>query len=136
MNKPKWSEEKHAWADGKAIEQRYASPEQNIYQDWHAFDRQWDKQLGWEYRIKPIPKPDVIVHKLMNFLDPCSEAVFTTSDVIFMFNGETSQLKSVRMIGKPDPEKMRLMLEILEKDMRLKNDVPWQTKIEDALRTD
>ena len=112
MTAHKWADEIKAWADGKAIEQRYASPQQNANQVWHAFDRQWDKQLGWEYRIKPEPmhKPDFFVHTPLSFYDAEWGRTFTATNVRFLFDGETHQLKSVRMIGKPDPTRMETAL--------------------------
>jgi hypothetical protein len=48
-----------AWADGAEIEQRYVLETCNLEtKEWHRFDDYWEN-YGWEYRIKPEPKPEI-----------------------------------------------------------------------------
>lgn len=93
-----------AWADGAEIQMRSA-------------DGRWynNSQPGWsphmEYRIKPEPKPDVVVERvvcrnqsytwttspdLLGGVQPCS----IKGKLALVFDGETGKLKSASVINK------------------------------------
>ena len=111
MTKPKWSAEKHAWADGVRIEQCFSD-----HDNWHPFNGAWTESQNWVYRIKPAVPPEV-------------ENAFTTVAAVIYFNNRYPEitfhnlvknvqltvdkhyiLKNVRMIGKPCPIKMEAEL--------------------------
>ena len=135
MIKPKWSAEIHAYADGAEIEQRNIISGFSYHHPWHPFDGQWTKNRNWEYRIKPEPKPDELTGFFYRsgMVTAChpNEASF-----LLVGDRETGKLKSVRMIGKPDPEKMRLLLEKMAAECTTLDSVTWQAAIREALRTD
>ena len=135
MTAHKWADEIKAWADGKEIEQRHPRSVYKDYSVWHAFDGQWGKHQGWECRIKPetIHKPDVVVNTPLSLFDAESGRAFTATNVQLLFDGETRHLKSVRMIGKPDPAQMEALLrKMAEEDLGFDT----LTEIKEAMRTD
>ena len=83
-----------AWADGAVIEYRYNDT------------RQWDDiqcptwQSYIQYRIKPIPKSDVVVYatvsQIHSFKLDSHRAGY--HNVTYVFDGESGQLKSVKLI--------------------------------------
>jgi len=85
-----------AWADGKQIEIKY----DGIWTDWvFSESPRWlEKQ---EYRIKPEPKPDVVIE---TWIQPSSKNqiyVFqnvTDKNIKFTFDGETGELKSSEVL--------------------------------------
>lgn len=63
-------------------------------------------------RIKPEPKPDVVVQGGVNY-NLCTSATtwgLFGKNIAMTFNGDTGSLKSIRMLGKPCPEKMEAIL--------------------------
>ena len=86
----------HAWAEGAEIEMR------------RPIDCKWlpctnFENPGWsvtyEYRIKPTPKPDVVIERAIIF----SEAVMSfrkdaDANLRLTFDGETGKLKSAEAI--------------------------------------
>ena len=108
MNKPHiHAEVIKAWADGAEIE------------FYNVLDASWDKtpspcwNASMQYRIKPVPKPDIVATIHLSSkgnvwfkadIAPCAMNMVAT------FDGETHELKSVHMIGKPCPEKMEAAL--------------------------
>lgn len=100
-----------AWADGATIQA--LSPEG----EWKNNARpHW--ALGHEYRIKPEPESDSV---LSLHLSCTGQTLFDyetkcPNNMVCTFDGETKQLKSIRMIGKPDPAVMeQLLRELLNK---------------------
>ena len=134
MNKPKWSAEKHAWADGAMLEQRLPHAWNTQHQEWHPFDGHWRLNLDWEYRIKPEPKPDQItdakIYMSRGFLEMRIGA--DDGNIQIVVDG-ANVLQSVRMIGKPDPERIEALLRVvLDEDISLDT----RAEIKEALRTD
>ena len=138
MTAHKWVDEIKAWADGKAIEQRYLGGGGNDL--WHRFTGHWSDDWtnvnAWEYRIKPEPKPDVLLHlelRYSGFFYGLYSTASENASVCAILDGETYKLKSVRMIGKPDPNRMEALLRIvLDEDISLDT----RAEIKEALRTD
>lgn len=85
-----------AWASGKKIQWRNTSL--NQWED--ASTPSWNDRN--QYRIKPEPKPDVVLYSQMNV----TKGVASTrgwknfdDNVQFTFDGETGKLKSVEKIN-------------------------------------
>lgn len=96
-----------AWADGAKIQWLYGNT-------W--VDREHPDWSGKEYRIKPEPKPDVVVNALMKFHNAWKTPSIHISwngtipegykhnlsigldCIAFTFDGETNKLKSVEII--------------------------------------
>ena len=106
MNKPhKHAELIKAWAEGAEIEERYQTTE-TTFSPWYYFDGAWMEEDGWEYRIKPEPKPDAI--RFLNQLrtrcssgNLCweeSEYQVTNCAIKLTFDGETGELKSAEVL--------------------------------------
>lgn len=68
-----------------------------------------DGQDTYKFRITPEPKPDIVLHMA---IEPfyATRKTLKTANVIETFDGETHELKSVAMIGKPCPVKMEALL--------------------------
>jgi hypothetical protein len=91
MARHKYADLIHAWADGAEIQVLNNGRWIDIY------------YLSWseyaEYRIKPQPKPDVVVNTFVT-----DETAFCDSfrggipNVRYVFDGETGALKSVEVI--------------------------------------
>jgi len=86
----------HAWADGAEIE-HFAE----FYKLWEpASTPTWD--VNWRYRIKPVPKPDVVRYYAVNLLRSlihCLNDGGCGSDSLRLtFDGETGKLKSAEVI--------------------------------------
>lgn len=101
-----------AWADGKKIQ--YFSPSENEWLD--IVGPSWCNNLT--YRVKPEPKPDIVVNAFMQFKEAwkrpsvyssCNgevilasmkhlEKVLWLEHIRFIFDGETNKLKSVEII--------------------------------------
>jgi hypothetical protein len=88
-----------AWADGAEIQAK----SENVWLDCRMPDWWPDTQ----YRIKPEPKPDVVMTRNISILmEPCAEepnglvnvGVGFGRNVRFVFDGETRKLKSVEML--------------------------------------
>ena len=117
MTAHKWADEIKAWAlDRDCIEQCLANQGKQLGDNWHPFNGAWTESPNWVYRIKPKPmrKPDMFVRTPLSFYDAESDRAFTTTNAQLLFDGETLQLKSVRMIGKPDPDRMEALLRKIE----------------------
>lgn len=91
MRKPhKHAELIKAWADGAEIE-------------WKNSNESWvvDRNPNWGYqdamyRIKPEPKPDIVVSRWV-YKDG-STSYCSQSNVRYTFDGETGKLKSAEVI--------------------------------------
>lgn len=86
-----------AWADGAEIEY------------WSEFKQMWryERKPAWNectaYRIKPTPKPDIVIKRSFSYVEVEENYYLDTSTegdqmVRFTFDGETGKLKSVEMI--------------------------------------
>jgi len=90
-----------AWADGVEIEFRWSDEKV-----WKSVENPaWDVECA--YRIKPEPKPDVVMTRKISILvEPCDREpnglVNVTAgfgrNVRFVFDGETRKLKHVEML--------------------------------------
>lgn len=95
-----------AWADGEVIQYGY----RGIWQDVVSPQPLW--ALSLEYRIKPTPKPDVVLYGNLaeRFKPPVLPEIFSrlfgrlgpmqiyTDNIKVVYDGETGVLKSVEMI--------------------------------------
>lgn len=76
-----------AWADGESVEYWTDSGWMPLFKGWS-----WDNQLV-EYRIKPEPKPDLVVYYRMNLNGICNARLgITGSNLKMVFDGETHEL--------------------------------------------
>lgn len=103
-----------AWADGAEIE--YRRLESWGMRDWELVS---DKLMVWyetdvhEYRIKPEPKPDVVLYSIVHRVSyglPCSPYASmssayaqppdpqTPANLKLTFDGETGELKSAEVL--------------------------------------
>ena len=99
MGKPhKHAELIKAWADGAEIECRWANNfDENVWSDWvvlETFD--WYESPFYEYRIKPEPKPDVVIPFFVNTAG--SVRYPTDANLKLTFDGETGELKSAEVL--------------------------------------
>ena len=95
------------WADGAAIQYK---PHNNLH-DWKDADESLGS-IGWhtwcDYRIKPEPKPDVVVYQTLGLLPERQRVIsyietthrFPTDNVMFIFDGETGALKDCQVLAK------------------------------------
>ena len=132
MTKPQWSAERHAWAKRDAVERRNLRFPQ--YLEWAVCDPDfWNgTQEGWEYRIKP-EADQVVEAKIYSSRGFLEMRVSPDDGNIWIIVDAKNMLKSVRMIGKPDPTRMEAVLRQYAKY--------WEHSIAakeilDALRTD
>jgi len=89
MKPHKHSELIKAWADGAEIQVL------NYSGEWgDAPNPYWAEH--YEYRIKPKPKPDIVVSRWV-FKDG-STAQSSQSNVKYTFDGETGELKSAEVL--------------------------------------
>ena len=138
MTAHKWADEIKAWAEGAEIEQRFCGSGQSAPEAWEQFDGMWNAniKLNWEYRIKTEPKPDLFTYyklRRSGFFYGLHSAEPADASVCAISDGETKKLKSVRMIGKPDPERIEALLRVvLDEDISLDT----RAEIKEALRTD
>lgn len=83
----------HAWAEGAEIEMRFSDKE-----DWKTIDAPMFNPRR-EYRIKPVPKPDIIQEAWIApgryGLVVCGEDI---PNLRCTFDGETGKLKSAEII--------------------------------------
>ena len=93
MKQPhKHSELIKAWADGAEIEQ-------NVFGMWaNAYCPQWDPEV--KYRIKPEPKPDIVVYPetATSWEDGKKIQWFVKGQLKLIFDCETGKLKSAKVI--------------------------------------
>jgi len=81
----------HAWAEGAQIQGRFNSGD--VWEDiehpsWH---------LKWEYRIKPEPKPDIVMY--FEVRKPYGEILPNPfHNIKATYDGETGGLKSAEVI--------------------------------------
>ena len=91
-----------AWADGAEIQCR-----NRVDPEWKDIGQSpcWLEEL--QYRIKPVPEPDVVMTRAVGIYRVPSEAypygllsvsVLGAPNVRFVFDGETRELKSVELI--------------------------------------
>lgn len=92
-----------AWADGAEIEYR------DRHNDWVSLPRcgDWDAHPDFEYRIKPEPKPDVVLIRRVDIQclpSDCFPNGYVTvgawpnANLKLTFDGETGQLKSAEVL--------------------------------------
>ena len=133
MTAHKWADEIKAWAlDRDCIEQCCANQGKQLGDNWHPFNGAWTESPNWVYRIKP--EPDQVVkakiYSSRGFLE--MRVSSEDSNIRFVVDG-ANVLKSVRMIGKPDPNRMEALLRIvLDEDISLDT----RAEIKEVLRTD
>ena len=99
-----------AWADGAVIEHRCLT--EPFFEHWHEFDGCWEGE-DWEYRIKPEPKPDVVLYADVERCLPHVGKQFYASiscaysslpslanpaNLKLTFDGETGELKSAEVL--------------------------------------
>ena len=135
MTEPDLPAEIKAWIlDRDCIEQRLPRSTCKEDREWHAFDGNWLFRNGWEYRIKSIPKPDDVKGFVFrgSGLMPCLP---DDADFFIVRDGETGKIKSMRMIGKPDPNKMEALLREFAKHCNRGGFLATELILE-ALRTD
>jgi hypothetical protein len=93
-----------AWADGAEIQQY--KPHLDEWHDTSPYPV-WDARVS--YRIKPEPKPDVVLYSLVGELMSGIGAVVSSarsnmvtkykhSNVKYIFDGETGELKSAEVV--------------------------------------
>lgn len=82
-----------AWADGAEIETR------SFGVDWSdCLNPNWF--LDCEYRIKPEPKPDVVMYTsaYAGEICPCDDEYENGDNLKLIFDGETGELKKVQIL--------------------------------------
>ena len=126
-----------AIAAGKQLQ---ASHEGNLWRDITADDvlervvaQMRLSSHGHSFRIKPEPNPDVV---LWGYVGRNRASNFTGrmdvhDNVTATYDGETSALKSVRMIGEPCPEKMKTVLRKMTNHTFTSE---WRNEIREALK--
>jgi hypothetical protein len=97
-----------AWADGAVIQQY--KPHLDEWHDTSPYPV-WDERV--EYRIKPEPKPDVVLYSIVHRVSyglPCSPYASmssayaqppdpqTPANLKLTFDGETGELKSAEVL--------------------------------------
>ena len=99
------------WADGATIQYK---PHNNLH-DWKDADESLES-IGWhtwcDYRIKPEPKPDVVLYAMIaKEKDPfdngvkivgvrANQQLLSTDTCMFVFDGETGKLKDCQVLAK------------------------------------
>jgi len=82
----------HAWAEGAQIQSRADGGywEDRDYPSWSP---------DWEYRIKPEPKPDIVLYPSFVFDYLTNEDKwFTGNKLKITFDGETKELKGAEVL--------------------------------------
>ena len=95
----------HAWADGAKIQYFYHGE----WVDWESYTSpSWGKTI--EYRIKPMPKPDVVrnitVEATLKCGETCGEEFvkvfksgkYLSPNLRLTFDGETGKLKATEVL--------------------------------------
>ena len=101
MRQPhKHSEVIKAWADGAEIQCRIDNQ-----QEWVGIKTTPTWNVDWEYRVKPEPKPDVVVDAYIiqrsdiprgyEFYLP---GIAWPANIKFVFDGETGKLKAAEVL--------------------------------------
>ena len=90
MKPRKYAELIKAWADGAEIQVRPSSSGK-----WADCENPYWAQ-NYEYRIKPEPKPDIVVSRWVDRYG--STAHCSESNVKYTFDGETGELKSAEVL--------------------------------------
>jgi len=92
-----------AWADGATIQ--YFSERHNAWNDYsQGRVPQWVPT--WKYRVKPEPKPDVVmyawIHQCGGVAQACGRErrLPKIDNCMFVFDGETGALKDVQLLAK------------------------------------
>ena len=128
-----------AIAEGKQLQRNY------VDNPWHDISadgtleaivmrmRNPEPSYGCSYRIKPEQNPDVV---LWGYVGRNRASNFTGrmdvhDNVTATYDGETSALKSVRMIGEPCPEKMKTVLRKMTNHTFTSE---WRNEIREALK--
>ena len=135
MTKHKHSDLIIYWANyPDRIDQRNLSKPEAV--EWHPFDGNWDKPGEWEYRMKPLKKPDFVWGYTVkdggvSATYPASFAQFTVTT-----DGETGELKSVRKVGSPCPILMEACLRTMLDSIKGADlSLHWLDEVHEALRT-
>jgi hypothetical protein len=96
MNKPhKHAELIKAWADGAEIE------EQHNNEIWRPFDDgHWMEADAWKYRIKPEPKPDVVMYGYADTKGIWRVSIYRGDgdNIKATFDGDTGKLKTAEVL--------------------------------------
>jgi hypothetical protein len=109
---PKHAELIKQWADGAKIQ--WHNPDDTllgmIWQDCHNNLPTWSPKFN--YRVKPKPKPDVIVYgnvewrgvldkrnTMRNYIGNVNSHRVETDNVMYVFDGETGVLKDVQLLA-------------------------------------
>jgi len=83
-----------AWADGEPVEYLTQEGWMPLFKGWS-----WDNLHVEAYRIRPEPKPDLVVYYQMNLNGICSARLgITGSNLKMIFDGETHKLKAAEVL--------------------------------------
>ncbi len=90
-----------AWADGAEIQFKSA-----LKEEWHDAEGNPDWHENLEYRIKPEPKPDVVLghhfYAEPSLHTPSRWCIVSDQDkdnnILLTFDGETGELKSAEVL--------------------------------------
>jgi hypothetical protein len=93
-----------AWADGAEIEYKFFCGGTQ-WSDWLPMnDGSWTNSPEYEYRIKPEPKPDIVLYidislNLITGGVSCTQLPCPSKGMLEMnFDGETGKLKSAEVL--------------------------------------
>ena len=92
-----------AWADGAEI-QKYCNKPKNSQVNVQGFIPRWVDEItpswgyGYEYRIKPTPKPDVISFASVTWIGSFVTLAVMDSNIKLTWDGETGELKSAEVL--------------------------------------
>ena len=96
---PKHAELIKLWADGALIQ--WKDEERVGWQDCYNNLPTWSPQF--KYRVKPEPKPDVVRYAVASRSDVVDVGPFNgnpKNNVMFVFDGETGELKDCQVLAK------------------------------------
>lgn len=91
-----------AWADGESIQYKTGPLRTWIDIPSNLGWPMWAEE--WEYRVKPEPKPDIVVYYNASLIKGetkvymCPQYYSGHSNIKVVFDGETRELKSVELI--------------------------------------
>jgi len=95
------------WADGALIQ--WQPGDQSQHEEWQDCHNNLPAWLSaFKYRVKPEPKPDVVMYAWIHKDGDRAEIVpvnatsrlLKTDTCMFVFNGETGALKDVQLLAK------------------------------------
>jgi hypothetical protein len=93
-----------AWADGAKIQWYDSSPREHRWKDCPDVFLWQDR---FEFRVKPEPKPDVVLIRQISLIHPecagfpeglVSVGAWSNQNVKLTFDGETNELKAIEML--------------------------------------